>query len=158
MIKILAMDVDGTLTDGKIYMGNEGEIFKAFNIRDGYAIRNILPQHGIIPVVITARSSQIVEKRCRELNIQALYQDCNDKKEKLLEIAGKHGIFCDERGKLPGVAYIGDDLPDLECMRLAEIAGCPQDAADEVVRISDYVAKKTGGHGAVREFVDWMIR
>lgn len=157
MIKILAMDVDGTLTDGKIYIGNDGEVFKAFNVKDGFAIKNILPQHGIIPVIITARSSPFVEKRCQELNISDLYQECVDKKEKLLETACKYGIFCDERGKLPGVAYIGDDLPDLDCMEISEVTGCPRDAAAEVVRISDFVAAKTGGNGAVREFVDWII-
>ena len=158
MIKILAMDVDGTLTDGKLYIGNDGELCKAFNVKDGYAINNILPQHGIIPVIITGRNSDIVEKRCKELNIQALYQGCVNKKEKLIEIAKMYGIHCNEKGELPGVAYVGDDLPDLECMEIAEIAGCPKDAAIEVVQNSDFVSTKTGGDGVVREFVDWMIQ
>ena len=68
-IKFLVMDVDGTLTDGKIYMGNEGELFKAFDVKDGCGIKDLLPQLGIVPVIITARESKILENRCNELLI-----------------------------------------------------------------------------------------
>ena len=158
MIKILVMDVDGTLTDGKIYIGSSGESFKAFSVQDGYAIKNILPRYNIIPVIITTRCSAIVEQRCKELNIQDVYQDCKNKKETLLDIVGTYGIHCNENGVFPGVAYIGDDLPDLECMKIVEISGCPQNAVSEVLRISDFVATKTGGDGAVREFIDWIVK
>ena len=79
-IKYLVMDVDGTLTDGKIYMGENGEVMKAFNIKDGYAISYFLPSNGIIPIVITGRKSKIVENRCKELGITEVHQGCIDKK------------------------------------------------------------------------------
>ena len=74
MIKFLVMDVDGTLTDGKIYMGSNGEVMKAFNIKDGCGIAMVLPKYGITPVIITARESKILENRCKELNITELHQ------------------------------------------------------------------------------------
>ena len=73
-IKILFMDVDGTLTDGRIYMGAQGEIMKAFDVKDGYAIREILPQYGVVPVIITGRASRMVENRAKELGITETYQ------------------------------------------------------------------------------------
>ena len=79
MIKFLIMDVDGTLTDGKIYMGNKGELFKAFDVKDGCGIKDILPEYGIIPVIITARQSDILKRRCEELNIINLYQGVRHK-------------------------------------------------------------------------------
>ena len=86
-IKLLVLDIDGTMTDGKIYIGEQGELMKAFDIKDGYAIYKLLPEHGIKPVVITGRSSKIVENRCLELGVSELHQGCLDKGEKLKEIA-----------------------------------------------------------------------
>ena len=82
-IKYLVMDVDGTLTDGKIYMGANGEVMKAFNIKDGYGIHDILIPNGIRPVIITGRTSNIVEKRCYELGIKDLFQGVKNKFEVL---------------------------------------------------------------------------
>ncbi|MCR5092911.1 MAG: 3-deoxy-D-manno-octulosonate 8-phosphate phosphatase [Lachnospiraceae bacterium] len=146
------MDVDGTLTDGKIYMGPSGEVFKAFDIKDGCGIYDLLPKAGIIPVIITARESQIVLNRSHELGITHVYQSCRDKLSKLFEITG---------GKLEEVAYIGDDILDLQCMGPVKDAGgitaCPVDAVEEIKRIADFVSAKPGGSGAVREFIEWLI-
>ena len=106
MIKYLVMDVDGTLTDGKIYMGAHGEMMKAFNIKDGCGIHDIAIPGGIIPVIITGRTSEIVKKRCGELGIQQVYQGIKNKNEQLNSIADD----------LSQVAYIGDDINDLSCM------------------------------------------
>ena len=150
------MDVDGTLTDGKIYMGEKGEVMKAFNIKDGYAISHILPEHGIIPIVITGRKTRIVENRCKELGITELYQACLDKKGKLIEILKKYGE--DTSGnKLLYCACLGDDIIDLPLMEMCGISGCPQDACDEVRRNTAFVSKYRGGDGAVREFTDWLL-
>lgn len=155
-IRILAMDVDGTLTDGKIYMGINGEIMKAFSVQDGYAIKHILREHGIIPVIITARESDIVNNRCKELGISELYQGCSNKIEKLREIADKWSLIYDEN-MMSGVAYIGDDILDLDCIKLSELSGCPANSCKVIKNNADYVCMAKGGEGAVREFIEWIV-
>ena len=151
MIKYLVMDVDGTLTDGKIYMSHSGEAMKAFNIKDGCGIREILIPSGIIPVIITGRNSKIVLNRCEELGITQVYQGQTDKLNKLKEITTE----------LKFVAYIGDDINDLVCMKAVKAAGgkvgCPADAVEDVKEIADYIAQRCGGDGAVREFIGWIV-
>lgn len=149
-IKILVMDVDGTLTDGRIYIGAQGEVMKAFDVRDGYAIAHILPMLGITPVIITGRTSAIVEQRAKELKITELYQGVADKLVKLKEITEKFGVSASE------VAYIGDDLNDLSCIQYCGYAACPEDAIPEVQSTVDYVCKHGGGRGAVREFIEQL--
>ena len=156
-IKLLFMDVDGTLTDGKIYIGNNGEMFKAFDAKDGCGIHDILPLNGIIPVIITARESDIVKRRCDELNITHCYQGCRKKKEKMLEVASEFGIYPNDEGVLPGVAYMGDDILDIQCLEISEFKGCPQNAVHRVKEICDFIAEHDGGNGAVREFIEWLI-
>ena len=151
MIKYLVMDVDGTLTDGKIYMGNDGEMMKAFDIKDGCGIHDILIPAGIAPVIITGRSSKILENRCKELGITNLHQGIRNKIEKLLTITTD----------LSMVAYIGDDINDLSCMEPIKeaggLVGCPADAVQKVVDLADFVSKRNGGNGAVREFIEWIV-
>lgn len=150
-IKLLIMDVDGTLTDGRIYVGAQGEVMKAFDVRDGYAIAHILPAHDIVPVIITGRSSEIVAQRARELKITELYQGVADKLTKLREVAVEHGAAPEE------LAYIGDDLNDLPCIRYCGLTACPADALPSVLEAADYVCQHSGGRGAVREFIDRML-
>ena len=153
MIKYLVMDVDGTLTDGKIYIGNEGEIFKAFDVKDGYAIHYILPKYGITPVIITGRNSAIMEKRCAEIGIELLFQGVSDKISTLRKVVNGASLDC--------VAYIGDDLNDLECMQLIKeeggLIGCPSDAINQIKAIASFQSSKLGGNGAVREFIEELI-
>lgn len=154
-IKLLIMDVDGTLTDGKIYMGENGEVFKAFSIKDGYGIHDILILAGVTPVIITGRKSKIVENRCNELGIVELYQGVHDKVAELDELVQKYGCQYSE------VAYIGDDMNDNPPMEKIKVngglIGCPADAVDGVKTISDYICKNIGGNGAVREFIEWFL-
>lgn len=154
-IKYLVMDVDGTLTDGKIYMGNEGELFKAFNIKDGCGIHDILIPSGIVPVIITGRKSKILENRCNELKIDKLYQGVGDKLTVLKQILEVDGF------NFSNVAYIGDDINDLSCMQQVKedsgIVGCPSDAVEKVKKIADYTCNAKGGEGAVREFIEWLL-
>lgn len=151
-IKLLVMDVDGTLTDGKVYMGENGELMKAFDIKDGYAIKNILPKIGVVPVIITGRTSHILLHRCEELGITEVQQGIEDKVSMLSFLIKKYNVTMDE------VAYIGDDLNDLDCMKMCGVTGCPADAASEVKKYVSYVCEKNGGNGAVREFVEWLGR
>lgn len=153
MIKYLIMDVDGTLTDGKIYMGPNGEAMKAFSVKDGYVFNFILKPRNIIPVVITARTSSIVEQRCEELGITEIYQGKVNKLAVLKEIVGDNG--------LGECAYFGDDVIDLNCMKPIKEAGgivaCPRDAVLEVKVISDYICLNKAGEGALREFAEWLV-
>ena len=155
--RILVMDVDGTLTDGKLYMGEYGEVMKVFDIKDGYAIKEMLPKFEIIPVIITGRKSKMTEIRCNELGIKEVHQECTKKKEKMLEIARRLGLKITADHKIAGSAYIGDDLLDISGMNISELAGCPSDAVVEVKRNSQYICKHAGGNGAVREFIEWII-
>ena len=145
-IKMLVMDVDGTLTDGKIYMAASGEAFKAFNIKDGYTIYT-LDKIGVIPVIITGRESQIVARRAEELKIKECHQGVSDKLAKLQEVAAKYGVSMEE------IAYIGDDYNDVACMEACGFTGCPQDAEEEIKPKVDYVCQSKSGEGALREFV-----
>lgn len=154
MINYLVMDVDGTLTDGKIYIGKDGEVFKAFNIKDGLGIHEILPKLGIEPIIITGRKSDIVVQRCKEIGIKHLFQGISDKVECLTNFLSNNS------SSLNKVAYIGDDLNDFNCMKLIKENGgliaCPSDACKCLKENCDIVCNMTGGNGAVREFIEWL--
>lgn len=151
MIKYLVMDVDGTLTDGKIYMGNDGEMMKAFSVKDGCGINDILIPAGIRPIIITGRKSKILENRCKEIGINEVYQGISNKIEKLFSITEE----------LSSVAYIGDDINDLSAMNPIKNAGgkigCPADSVQKVKELADFISSKNGGNGAVREFIEWLV-
>ena len=151
MIKYLIMDVDGTLTDGKIYMGPNGETMKSFSVKDGMVINCILKPMNIVPVIITARNSSIVQNRCDELGIKEVYQGKLNKLITLKEIVGEDGLC----------AYFGDDILDLKCMHPIKEAGgivaCPADAVKEVKAVADYVCINKAGEGALREFAEWLV-
>lgn len=150
-IKLLIMDVDGTLTDGKVYMSEHGELFKAFDIKDGLGIHNILPANGIIPAIITGRCSNILKLRCDEIGIAYLYQGVSDKTGTLDRLLSELGL------DYSNCAYIGDDINDLSCMNKSAIVGCPADAVRDVISIADFVSSKNGGCGAVRDFIEWLV-
>lgn len=160
MVKFLVMDVDGTLTDGKVYMGCEGESFKAFDVKDGVGIKVLLPKYGIIPVVITARKSQILVNRCKELGVVEVYQGVCEKLDCIEQVVSKY-TTSSEKYSLQDVAYIGDDIIDLPCLKAVKDAGgfasCPADSALEVIACCDYVTKHKGGQGAVRELVEYLV-
>ena len=151
MVKTLVLDVDGTLTDGHIYIGENGEIMKAFYAHDAVGVRNLIAR-GIMPIIITGRVSNSVKIRAEEMDISEVYLGVMDKKEKLLEIVEKYGL------DLKNVAYIGDDVNDLECMGLCGFVACPNNAVEEVRSIANFVSKYDGGHGAVREFCDYLLK
>ncbi len=151
-IKLLALDVDGTLTDGKVYIGPGGEMLKAFNIKDGYGLRHLLPKAGISVAIITGRESEMVKIRARELGINIILQNATDKASSLKRLLKRFSLSCEE------VAYMGDDLNDLKAMQLCGIKACPADAVREVLAIVDFVSTRSGGDGAVREFIDFLLK
>lgn len=151
MIKLILLDVDGTLTDGGIYRGNKGEELKKFNVKDGYIIINS-QKVGIDFGIITGRESELVKIRSEELKIKYLYQGISDKTLILEEIMEKTLLKKDE------IAYMGDDLNDLNIMKKVGLKGAPQDAVPEVKEVADFVSSKNGGDGAVREFTEFILK
>ena len=150
-IKLFAMDVDGTLTDGKIYVGANGEIMKAFNIKDGCGIREILPSYGVCTVIITGKNTKIVQNRANELQVQYIYQGVQNKGAVIRELSEKLHL------KKSEMAYIGDDVNDIPAMDLCGVIGCPGDAVETVKKRCHFVSEKDGGEGAVREFIEWLV-
>lgn len=159
-IHFLVMDVDGTLTDGKIYMGQTGESFKAFDIKDGCGIAILLPKMNIEPVIITARESEILKNRCKELGIKLLVQNSKDKVSALNQILTSYNERNGTAYSLENCAYMGDDIVDLPVMEAIKNAGggavCPNDAVEDVRKVCSFVCTKKSGSGAIREFIEWL--
>ena len=151
-IKILAMDVDGTLTDGKIYISNDGQESKAFNVKDGLAIKKIYEEYNVIPVIITGRYSKIVEIRASELGITEIYQGIHNKRKILEFLCQKYNI------SLENVAYIGDDINDLDAIRISGLSFAPLDCANDIKEFVDIILTTNGGEGAVRECISYLLK
>jgi len=150
-IKLLICDVDGVLSDGKVYFSNQGDELKNFNIKDGLGIK-LLQNAGIKVAIITGRESQIVAHRAKELGINILFQGRSDKRATFQEIIDSLSLSAEE------VAHIGDDLPDLPLMKKAGLGLCVNDAHSFVKQNADWVASKNGGQGAVREAADMLLQ
>jgi len=150
-IKLIAFDVDGVLTDGRISYTSSGEELKSFNVRDGHAIKMAF-RAGLTVAVITGRESTMVQRRCDELGVELLYQGTRDKHQTLGYIMERTGYAASE------IAFMGDDVVDLPVM-LAVALGCsPSDAAEEVRQRSDLVTIAPGGNGAARELVFLILQ
>lgn len=150
-MKLLILDVDGTLTDGTICIGEHGELFKQFYCRDGL-ILIALPRIGITPVIITARQSHILSRRAEELGISEIHQNVKEKEKLISQLCEKYQVALDE------IAYIGDDLNDYKFMSQCGLKMCPGDAVEKIKDICDYMSPLPGGHGAVRDCVEFMLR
>lgn len=149
-ISLLALDVDGVLTDGSICISPAGEVFKAFNAKDGMGISCALRAHLRI-AVITGRQSPLVARRCEELGITLFLQGVQDKRAALAKLAHELGLSRDE------IAYMGDDLNDLPAFAAAGLRVAPADAAMEVLARADFITCAGGGRGAVRELVTMIL-
>jgi len=150
-IKMVVMDVDGVLTDGKLYYSEAGELIKTFSIKDGLGIK-LLNKHGVDTAIITGRRSKMVELRARELGIDTLVQGREDKLHALKELSEKTSCKLDE------IAYIGDDLPDLSAIVNCGFGATVANAYHEVIQHADWVSQYNGGEGAVRELADLILR
>lgn len=149
-VRLLALDVDGVLTDGRIYYGNEGEELKAFNIKDGLGIK-LLRESGVTVAIITGRQSEIVARRARELGIADVVQGRDDKREALLELCQRLKLTIEE------CAYMGDDLPDLGAVVAAGLGLTVADACATVREAADWISESSGGCGAVREACELIL-
>jgi 3-deoxy-D-manno-octulosonate 8-phosphate phosphatase (KDO 8-P phosphatase) len=150
-IKLLLLDVDGVLTDGGIFFDDRGVEMKRFDVRDGHGI-TLIRAAGIEVGFITGRSSRIVRRRARELGVNLLYQNVRQKAAAYRNIKRDTGFVDAE------IAYAGDDLMDAPVMRDAGLAIAVADSCSEVKTLAHYVTGSTGGHGAVREICELLLR
>ncbi len=150
-IKLLCLDVDGVLTDGSVFLGNNGEELKAFNIKDGFGLR-ALQRFGIEVAIITGRQSTLVQRRADELQIKHVYQGNADKRAAFADLLKKLALNVNQ------VAYVGDDFPDLPLLNKVGLAVAPNDAHTEIKAAAHWTTQNAGGHGAVREVCDLLLQ
>ena len=149
--RLLVLDVDGVLTDGVLIYGASGEEIKRFHVRDGLAMQQAR-RAGVEVAIVSGRASAAVTRRMSELGVVEVHQGVGDKEALLRGLLARLGVSAAE------TAVMGDDLPDLPLMRMAGIAMAPVDAAPEVRQAADWVSRSAGGHGAVREAIEWLLR
>lgn len=149
-IKLLGMDVDGTLTDSAMYYSGKGEELKRFSTRDGMGV-TLLHKHNIQTAIITSENSQIVSARADKLKISNVVLGCRDKSSAISELADKLGL------KLEEIAFIGDDINDEHIMKIVGFSACPNDAVEIIKSTANYICKNNGGYGAVREFCELIL-
>ncbi|HVS96681.1 MAG TPA: HAD-IIIA family hydrolase [Puia sp.] len=150
-IRLLLTDVDGVLTDNGVYYGENGEALKRFSIRDGMGVERLRKLCAIETGIVTGELSPSVTMRAEKLRITQLHLGVKDKHGKLEQIVATTGIGWD------AVAFIGDDVNDLEVLEKVGLSGCPGDAMEPVRRIVHYRCSAKGGDGAFREFAEWII-
>jgi 3-deoxy-D-manno-octulosonate 8-phosphate phosphatase (KDO 8-P phosphatase) len=150
-IKFLILDVDGVLTDNRLYYSDDGVETKTFYTRDGHGMV-MLKKSGVDIGIITGRKSQLVANRCRDLKIEHLYQGVPDKLPSFMDLISKLGLELDEIG------YVGDDILDLPILKRVGLSVTPADGEDEVKSRVDYVSKYIGGKGVVREVCEIIMR
>ena len=149
-IELIVLDVDGVLTDRSLYYGPRGEVMKRFDVRDGHGI--VLGRiSGLRTAILTARTSEIVARRAKELRITLLRQGEKDKQRGMERLLREAGVSPER------AAYMGDDVNDLPPLLAVGLAACPADATDEVERVCQFVSRRNGGDGAVRELYEFII-
>lgn len=149
-VRLVAMDVDGVLTDGGIWYTDRGDELKRFDVRDGQGLV-LLREAGVVTAVITRRHSEIVERRARELGIVEVHQDASDKGAVVRGILARHGV------RAADACYVGDDVGDLPAMALVGHPIAVADAVATVRRAAVYVTRAPGGRGAIRELSDLIL-
>ena len=150
-IKLVATDCDGVLTDGSITPTPDGDFIRRYYAKDGYAMAYAL-REGLKICIISGGRGKMLENRMRLLGVTRMYLDCMDKVQAMGE------FFKDYDINPENVIYMGDDIPDLECMRMVGIPVCPADAAMEVIEASRYVSEYDGGRGAARDILEQVLR
>ena len=149
-IRLLVLDVDGVLTDGRLYFGADGETLKVFDVRDGAGLVAV-QRAGISVAIVSGRNSPAVDRRAAELGIRLVRQGATDKAHELETLAARLGAAREE------VACVGDDTPDLPMLRRAGLAIAVADAHAEIIAAADWVTTRKGGRGAVREVCDLLL-
>ena len=150
-IKILLTDVDGVLTDGGMYYTSNGDVMKKFHTRDGMGV-NMLRRKGIPTVIVTKEKTLMVKKWAKKMNIDHIYDGIQKKEDILKIISKKYSVKNSEIG------YIGDDVNDIELLKMVGFSATPNDGIPEAQKIVHYICKKSGGEGAFREVSDILLR
>jgi 3-deoxy-D-manno-octulosonate 8-phosphate phosphatase (KDO 8-P phosphatase) len=150
-IKLLLTDCDGVLTDGCVYYSNSGEVMKCFSLRDGMGVERLRKYSGVETGIVTGENSEIVQRRAEKLGITEYHPGSCDKYSTLKEILRTRNISSDQ------VAYIGDDLNDLEIMQHVGLSACPKDAMSLIRKTANLIMVNKGGHGAFRELAEIII-
>lgn len=149
-VRLLATDVDGVLTDGGMCYSNSGDEWKRFHVRDGMGVK-LLQRAGILTALITQEQTKLVARRAGKLTISEVHQGVHDKLAVLRDIVVRHGL------DLTQVAYVGDDVNDLEALQAVGFSAAPADAVAVVRKAVHYVCRQKGGNGAVREVADLIL-
>lgn len=150
-IKAFFLDVDGVLTDGSVHVTEQGEQLRRFSVRDGYAIQ-LAVKRGLHIFIISGGKSQGVRHRFRGLGVEEIHLDISDKLPLMQDLIKRYSFDRKE------VAFMGDDMPDLACMKEVGLALCPQDAAEEIKAIAHYVSPQRGGEGCVRDVLEKALK
>ena len=150
-LKLLLLDVDGVMTDGRIIYDNNGGETKAFDVKDGHGLK-LLQRAGFMVGIITGRKSAIVLRRAEELGIDIVYQDAKNKLQPFTEIMSKYSLDPSE------IAYVGDDVVDLPVMLKVGFSATVADAVEDIKPFVDLVTERPGGRGAVREVCDYILK
>jgi len=149
-IKLLVLDIDGVLTDGRMIYGNYGDELKNFNVNDGLGIF-LVRRSGVKCVILTAKASRIVTKRAKELKLDKVYQGFHYKIKALQKMKRKFRLSEDQ------ICFIGDDVIDIPVLKRVGLAVCPPNAMDEVKPFAQLITERKGGHGAVREVCNFIL-
>jgi 3-deoxy-D-manno-octulosonate 8-phosphate phosphatase (KDO 8-P phosphatase) len=148
--RLLVLDVDGVLTDGRLYYGARGEALKSFHVRDGHGVKQVA-RAGIAVAIISGRKSPAVTKRARELGIRHVFQGVGDKLPVFDKLVAKLGLTAEQ------CVCVGDDTPDVPLLSAAGVGVAVADAHEDARGVAQLVTGRPGGHGAVREVCDWLV-
>ena len=151
LIKTFAFDMDGVLTDGKVLVDSENNWLRSMNIRDGYALQ-LAVRSGFEVVVISGSDSSFVHDRLNRLGVKEVFMDVKDKEDFLNQYVAEKKLSLNE------LLFMGDDIPDYHCMKIAGIAACPSDAAVEIKEIASYISPHKGGCGCVRDVIEKVLK
>ena len=151
-VRLLVLDVDGTLTDGRLYYGKDGELMKAFDVRDGHGLRLLQICAGVKLAALTGRRADIIRTRCKELGIEKIVERSRAKGEDFRALCAELNVPLEE------TCFIGDDVNDLPALARAGLAACPSDAVPEVRAVCHFISSREGGRGAVRELCEAILR
>ena len=151
LIKTFAFDMDGVLTDGSVIVDSDNNWLRRMNIRDGYALQ-LAVRSGFGVIIISGSNSTYVQARLHKLGVADVYMDVKNKEEFLKSFAAEKKIDLNE------LLFMGDDIPDYQCMKMAGIAACPSDAAFEIKGIASYISPLAGGNGCVRDVIEKVLK